>query len=81
MIVRHRYSTEEKQAILKEFASSGLVRWAFVRAHPEYKPTTLYQWLKLSFPENVTELEEYIVISRGWAAACALSSSFLRCTC
>ncbi len=65
MIVRHQYSKEEKQAILREFASSGLERWAFVKAHPEYKPSTLYQWLKLGFPENSSELDEHAVSAGG----------------
>jgi transposase-like protein len=54
MLTRRKYTKEEKLAIVKEFAKSGLGKCAFVKQHPEYKSGTLLKWLQLYFPAQET---------------------------
>ena len=52
MGTKTRYSLEEKQQLVNEFAKSGLTKWEFIRLHPEYKRTTIYSWLQKYFPST-----------------------------
>lgn len=38
--------------MVNEFAKSGLTKWEFIRLHPEYKRTTIYNWLQKYFPST-----------------------------
>ena len=45
MSTRTKYSQEEKLQMVNEFAKSGLSKCNFVRLHPEYNRSTLFNWL------------------------------------
>ena len=51
-LTRTKYSQEEKIQMVNEFAKSGLTKWSFVLQHPEYKRSTLFNWLQKYFPNN-----------------------------
>lgn len=58
MTTRTQYSQEEKLQMVNEFAKSGLTKWSFVQKHPEYKRTTLLNWLSKYFPNTASEEEQ-----------------------
>ena len=58
MSTRTKYSQEEKLQMVNEFAKSGLTKWSFVQKHPEYKRTTLLNWLRKYFPNTASEEEQ-----------------------
>ena len=58
MTTRTQYSQEEKLQMVNEFAKSGLTKWSFVLKHPEYKRTTLLNWLRKYFPDTASAEEK-----------------------
>lgn len=58
MTTRTQYSQEEKLQLVNEFAKSGLTKWSFVQKHPEYKRTTILNWLSKYFPNTASEEEQ-----------------------
>ena len=52
MSTRTKYSQEEKLQMVNEFAKSGLSKCNFVRLHPEYNRSTLFNWLQKYFPST-----------------------------
>ena len=53
--------------MVNEFAKRGLTKWSFVQKHPEYKRTTLLNWLSKYFPNTASEEEQplcFIIVEK-----------------